>query len=174
MQIAILSSMRSKDPITQVGACIVSPKNRIVSMGYNGFPNGISDTELSWNKGTGLDNKNNYVIHAEENAILNSTIMSSMKGCTMYTTLYPCNNCAKSIIQVGIVKVVYISKKDKICYDASEKMFELAHIETKQMKIESIFVYKEKQNMLLEHFIANLWFLILVCFIMLMIITALR
>ena len=111
MGIAVLSSMRSKDPNTQVGACIVSPEKKIIGVGYNGFPIGCSDDDLPWERdGEWIETKYPYVCHAELNAILNSTI-SSLKGATLYVALFPCNECAKAIIQTGIKKVVYLSDK---------------------------------------------------------------
>lgn len=113
MGLAILSSRRSKDPNTQVGACIVNDENRIVSVGYNGAPNGLNDdTDMKWDRdGDFKDTKYAYVCHSELNAILNSKV--NLKGCTMYVTLYPCNECAKAIIQAGIKKVIYLSDKYK-------------------------------------------------------------
>ncbi len=103
--------MRSKDPNTQVGACIVSPEKKIIGVGYNGFPIGCSDDDLPWERdGEWIETKYPYVCHAELNAILNSTI-SSLKGATLYVALFPCNECAKAIIQTGIKKVVYLSDK---------------------------------------------------------------
>lgn len=111
MGVAILSSMRSKDPNTQVGACIVNKDRRIVGVGYNGFPTGCSDDELPWDReGPWIDTKYPYVCHAELNAILNS-IGGNLQGCTLYVALFPCNECAKAIIQAGIKKIVYLSDK---------------------------------------------------------------
>lgn len=110
MGIAILSAQRSKDPNTQVGCCIVDENNRIVSMGYNGFPNGILDEDFSWERqGEPLETKYMYVCHAELNAILNTC--ANLKNCTLYVTLFPCNECTKAIIQKGIKKVVYLEDK---------------------------------------------------------------
>ena len=112
MEIAKLSAKRSKDPSTQVGACIVNTENKIVGIGYNGFPNGIDDDELSWLRdGKYLHTKYPYVCHAEMNAIMKCTLLP--KNCTIYVTLFPCNECAKLIIQSGIKKVVYLSDKYK-------------------------------------------------------------
>ena len=112
MGVAILSSKRSKDPNTKVGACIVNEYNKIVAVGYNGMPTGCSDTELSWNRESEdpLDSKYLYVCHAELNAILNSN-QASLKGCTLYVTLFPCNECAKAVIQAVIKKVIYYDDK---------------------------------------------------------------
>lgn len=110
MGIAILSSMRSKDPNTQVGACIVNDDKRIVGVGYNGLPKGCEDADFPWEReGDFLDTKYPYVCHAELNAILNST--KSLKNCTIYVALFPCNECAKAIIQSGIREIVYLSDK---------------------------------------------------------------
>jgi dCMP deaminase len=112
MEIALLSAKRSKDPSTQVGACIVNDENKIVGIGYNGLPNGISDDDLTWERnGCFLDTKYAYVCHAEMNAIMNCTQLP--KGCTIYVTLFPCNECAKLIIQSGIKKVIYLENKYK-------------------------------------------------------------
>ena len=107
MGVAMLSAMRSKDPNTQVGACIVSEENKILSMGYNGFPKGCSDDEFPWSReGEPLDNKYFYTTHRELNAILNYR-GGSLEGAKMYVTLFPCNECAKAIIQAGIKTIVY-------------------------------------------------------------------
>lgn len=117
MGVAYLSAMRSKDPNTQVGACIVGVDNRILSMGYNGFPNGCSDDEYPWEKlDDELKSKYLYTTHSELNAILNYR-GGSLEGAKMYVTLFPCNECAKAIIQAGIREVVYAD--DKYCDTAS-------------------------------------------------------
>ena len=111
MGVALLSAQRSKDPNTQVGACIVNDKNKIVGAGYNGLPIGCSDDEFSWSKeGDFMDTKYPFVCHAELNAILNNIGMD-LRGCTIYTALFPCNECTKAIIQSGISTVVYLSDK---------------------------------------------------------------
>lgn len=111
MGVALLSGMRSKDPNTQVGACIVSPEHKILSMGYNGLPIGCSDDEFPWCRdGDPLENKYFYTAHSELNAILNYR-GGSLDGATIYVTLFPCNECAKAIIQSGIKRVVYDSDK---------------------------------------------------------------
>lgn len=111
MGVALLSAQRSKDPNTQVGACIVNDKNKIVGAGYNGLPIGCSDDEFSWSKeGDFMNTKYPFVCHAELNAILNNIGMD-LKGCTIYTALFPCNECTKAIIQSGISTVVYLSDK---------------------------------------------------------------
>ncbi|MBO7184629.1 MAG: dCMP deaminase family protein [Oscillospiraceae bacterium] len=109
MGIAMLAAKRSKDPSTQVGACIVSPENIIISTGYNGMPKGCSDDEFPWNR-EGEDTKYPYVVHAELNAILNSN-GRDLRGSRIYVALFPCNECAKAIIQSGIKEVIYLSDK---------------------------------------------------------------
>lgn len=111
MGVALLSAHRSKDPGTQVGACIVNEQNKIVGTGYNGMPMGISDDEFPWvRQGNFLETKYPYVCHAELNAILNN-IGTSLHGCRIYTALFPCNECAKAIIQAGIREVIFLSNK---------------------------------------------------------------
>jgi dCMP deaminase len=111
MGIALLSAQRSKDPSTQVGACIVDENNKIVGIGYNGFPRGCSDDELSWARKAAdvKETKYPYVVHAEVNAILNSTV--KLNNAKMYVALFPCNECMKMIIQAGIKEIVYLSDK---------------------------------------------------------------
>ena len=135
MGIAVLSSLRSKDPNTQVGACIVSQEKKIIGVGYNGFPIGCSDDDLPWvREGEWLETKYPYVCHAELNAILNSPI-SSLKGATLYVALFPCNECAKAIIQTGIRKVVYLSNKYETTDStkASRMMLSAAGVELEQL-----------------------------------------
>lgn len=111
MGIALLSAERSKDPNTSVGACIVSQDNKILSVGYNGMPTGCDDDEFPWEReGEPLHTKYLYVCHAELNALLNYT-GTNLKGSTIYTTLFPCNECTKAIIQSGIRKIIYLSDK---------------------------------------------------------------
>ncbi|MBR6243134.1 MAG: dCMP deaminase family protein [Ruminococcus sp.] len=112
MGIAMLSAERSKDSSTQVGACIVNKENKIVAVGYNGMPTGCIDDDMPWERegDSPLDTKYPFVCHAELNAILNSN-SASLQGCTLYVTLFPCNECAKAIIQSGIKRVVYYSNK---------------------------------------------------------------
>ena len=109
MGVAKLSAMRSKDPNTQVGACIVSEDNKILSMGYNGFPKGCSDDEYPWAR-DGEQTKYPYVVHAELNAVLNAN-GRDLRGSKLYVALFPCNECAKAIIQSGISEVVYYGDK---------------------------------------------------------------
>ena len=138
MGVAALSAMRSKDPGTQVGACIVSPSNKILSMGYNGFPVGCSDDDFPWNReGEPLNNKYFYSTHSELNAILNYR-GGSLENCKIYVTLFPCNECAKAIIQSGIKEVVYLYDKyaDSMATLASKRMLEAAGVKTRQLSTE--------------------------------------
>ncbi len=135
MGVALLSGKRSKDPNTQVGACIVNEEKKIVGVGYNGLPIGCSDDEYPWEReGEFLETKYPFVCHAELNAILNST--KSLKSCTIYVALFPCHECSKAIIQSGIRELVYLSDK----YDgtesniASKKMLTSAGVKFRQLK----------------------------------------
>lgn len=112
MGVALLAAMRSKDPNTQVGACIVDTNNRILSTGYNGFPHGCSDDEFPWDRAAEDPNATKYpfVVHAELNAILNAG-GRPLAGSRIYVALFPCNECAKAIIQSGIREVIYLSDK---------------------------------------------------------------
>lgn len=135
MGVARLSAMRSKDPQTQVGACIVNTKKRIVGIGYNGFPVGIEDDQFPWDKKESwLDSKYPYVVHAEPNAILNAT--EPLDNATLYVTLFPCNDCAKLIIQSGIKEVVYLEDKyhDRDIFVASRRMFDASGVATRQLQ----------------------------------------
>ncbi len=130
MGVALLSGCRSKDPGTQVGACVVNKQNKIVGTGYNGLPIGCHDDEFPWDKqGNFLDTKYPYVCHAELNAILNNIGMN-LQGCKIYTALFPCNECAKAIIQAGITEVVYLSDKynGQDSAVASRRMLETAGV----------------------------------------------
>lgn len=113
MGVALLAAQRSKDPSTQVGACIVSADNRILSVGYNGAPNGFEDAHFPWDRtGEPLDTKYMYVVHAERNAILNFRgHRKEFENARIYVDLFPCNECAKEIIQAGIKEVIYLSNK---------------------------------------------------------------
>lgn len=132
MGIAKLSALRSKDPSTQVGACIVSPDNKILSMGYNGMPIGCEDDDFPWNRESEdpFDNKYYYSTHSELNAILNYR-GGSLEGTKIYVTLFPCNECAKAIIQCGIKKVIFEDDKyeDTSSVKASKRMFDAAGVE---------------------------------------------
>lgn len=113
MAVALLSAQRSKDPNTQVGACVANEQNKIVGVGYNGFPWGCSDDELPWKReGSFLDTKYPYVCHAELNAVLNA-ISTDLRNCRIYVGLFPCNECTKVIIQAGISEIIYLSDKYK-------------------------------------------------------------
>ena len=140
MGVAMLAARRSKDPNTQVGACIVSGDNIIISTGYNGMPKGCSDDEFPWER-EGEETKYPYVVHAELNAILNAS-GRDLRGSRLYVALFPCNECAKAIIQSGVQEVVYLSDK----YDgtpmncASKRMLDAAGVRRTQLKtrLESI------------------------------------
>ncbi len=137
MGVALLSAKRSKDPSTQVGACIVNNKNKIVGAGYNGLPMGCSDDDFPWNKqGEFLDTKYPYICHAELNAILNN-IGIDLHGCKIYTALFPCNECSKAIIQSGITEIIYLSDKyeGNDIFKASKILLDKANI--KYRKVES-------------------------------------
>lgn len=131
MGVALLSAKRSKDPVTRVGACIVDENNVIVGVGYNGMPRNCSDDVFPWEKNSieKLNNKKLYVCHAEMNAILNRN-SSKLEGCKMYVSLFPCNECAKAIIQSGLKKIYYMSdkRKNKIDTIASKKMLDAAKV----------------------------------------------
>lgn len=136
MGVALLSACRSKDPNTQVGACIVNGKNKIVGAGYNGLPVGCSDDEFPWAKqGELLETKYPYICHAELNAILNNIGMD-LHGCRIYTALFPCNECTKAIIQSGISEVIYLSDKYATTDNtrASKLMLEKAGITCRQVQ----------------------------------------
>ena len=137
MGIAVLASHRSKDPNSQVGACIVNEARKIVGIGYNGFPIGCSDDELPWKRDSEspLDTKYPYVCHAELNAILNKN-SADLKGCSIYTTLFPCNECTKLIIQSGISRIVYLSDKyhDTESAQAARRMLDMVGVEYVQFE----------------------------------------
>lgn len=135
MGVAVLSSMRSKDDTSQVGACIVNQRNRIVGIGYNGFPIGCDDDDFPWEReGEFLETKYPYVVHAEPNAILNSSV--DLAGSRIYVTLFPCNECAKLIIQSGIKEIIFLEEKyagtdmDK----AAKRLFAAAAIKTRKLE----------------------------------------
>lgn len=140
MGVAKLSGMRSKDPNSQVGCCIVSQDNKILSMGYNGFPIGCSDDEFPWEReGEPLDTKYLYVTHSELNAILNYS-GGSLAGAKLYVSLFPCNECAKAIIQSGIKEVIYACDKYARTPGviASKKLFDAAGVK--------YYLYKETKR----------------------------
>lgn len=136
MGIAMLSAMRSKDPNTQVGACIVNQHNIIMSVGYNGLPIGCNDDNFPWERtGASLETKYPYVCHAELNAILNNE-GRNLKGSRIYVGLFPCNECAKAIIQSGIKEVIYLSDKyhDTDTNIASRRMFDSAGVAYRKLE----------------------------------------
>ena len=136
MGVALLASQRSKDPSTQVGACIVDSEKRILSTGYNGFPHGCSDDDFPWNRDESLgETKYRFVVHAELNAILNAS-GKSLAGSTLYVGLFPCNECAKAIIQAGIKEVIYLSDKyhDAPSFEASRRMLSAAGVTITEIK----------------------------------------
>lgn len=133
MGVAMLAARRSKDPNTQVGACIVSPDNIIISTGYNGLPNGCSDDEYPWER-EGEETKYPYVVHAELNAILNAN-GRDLRGSRLYVALFPCNECAKAIIQAGVKEVLYLSDKyaSTAATRASKRMLDSAGVTYRQL-----------------------------------------
>ena len=136
MGVSLLAADRSKDPSTQVGACIVSDDNRILSTGYNGFPKGCSDDEFPWNRDEKLgETKYNFVVHAELNAILNAG-GKSLVGSRIFVSLFPCHECAKAIIQSGVKEVVYLSDKynGTVSDNASKRMLQSAGVKLTKMK----------------------------------------
>lgn len=139
MAIAKLSSMRSKDPSTQVGACIVGNDNRILSIGYNGAPNGFDDNEFPWaREGHPVDTKYFYVCHAELNAILNfKGSRRELENAKIYVDLFPCNECAKLIIQSGIKEVIYLCDKyaDTDAVKVSKKLFDICNVKYRHLDI---------------------------------------
>ena len=149
MGVAILASMRSKDPSTQVGACIVDSDNRILSTGYNGFPSGCTDDEYPWDREGEYDKtKYPFVVHAELNAILNAR-GKNLTNSKIYVALFPCNECAKAIIQAGIKEVVYLSNKYARTPStiASKRMLDSAGVKLRQIET--------KHNSLLINFEIN-------------------
>ncbi|UCC43650.1 MAG: dCMP deaminase family protein [Candidatus Zixiibacteriota bacterium] len=137
MAVAQLSAHRSKDPNTQVGACIVNEHMRIIGIGYNGFPMGCSDDVLPWSReGDFLDTKYPFVCHAEMNAITNAANKQGLDGARLYVSLFPCNECAKLMVQVGIKEVVYLSDKygDDPVFVAARKIFKLAGVRLRQLE----------------------------------------
>lgn len=136
MGVALLSAQRSKDPNTQVGACIINEKKKIVGMGYNGLPIGCDDDHFPWARdGDFLETKYPYVCHAELNAILNK-ISADLDKCTVYVTLFPCNECAKVLIQSGIQEVIYLTNKypDSDSVKAARKMFDSAGVRYRMLE----------------------------------------
>ena len=143
MQICRVIAKRSKDPNTQNGACLVNEDNIIIGIGYNGFPRGCSDNDLPWSReGDFVDKKYAYVVHAEENAVLNTA--ADTKGSKLYCTLFPCNECAKVTIQRGIKEVIYEDDKyhDDPIWEASRRMLDMAGVKCRQ--------YNPKNNLNFE------------------------
>ncbi len=150
MGVALLSAKRSKDPSTQVGACIVSDKNKIVGAGYNGLPIGCDDDDFPWEKtGEFMDTKYPFICHAELNAILNNIGMD-LRGCKIYTALFPCNECAKAIIQSGISEVIYLSDKyeGSDIFKASKLMLDKASVRYRKVdsKISELILSFDEQK----------------------------
>ena len=150
MGVAMLAAGRSKDPNTQVGACIVSPENIIISTGYNGMPKGCSDDTFPWER-TGEETKYPFVVHAELNAILNAN-GRDLRGSRLYVALFPCNECAKAIIQSGVREVLYLSDKyaDSPATIASKRMMDAArvkytHIRPRMKEITLNFIPEEER-----------------------------
>ena len=136
MAVSLLAAERSKDPSTQVGACIVSNDNRILSTGYNGFPQGCSDDDFPWNRNAEMgETKYNFVVHAELNAILNAG-GKSLVGSRIFVSLFPCHECAKAIIQAGVTEVVYLSDKynGTESDNASKRMLNAAGVKLTKLK----------------------------------------
>ncbi len=129
MKIAKISAQRSKDPSTQVGACVVGSDNKIIGTGYNGMPRGCSDDKFPWSR----PEKYLYVCHAELNAILNANNFNMLEGSRLYTTLMPCNECAKIIIQLGVKEIIYLDDKyhDTKEYTAAREMFDASNVDYK-------------------------------------------
>lgn len=146
MAMAMLIAQRSKDPSTQVGACIVNQDHIVMGLGYNGLPRGLNDDEYPWSKKDGnfSETKYPYVVHAEMNAILNS--QQRLKNCIMYVTLFPCNECSKAIIQSGITKLIYFSDKHahRESTIASKKMLQDAGVEVVVFENQSLLLKVEK------------------------------
>lgn len=147
MGLAHLSALRSKDPNTQVGACIVDEDKKVVSIGYNGMPRGCDDDKMPWDReGDFKKTKYAYVVHAELNAILNSP--RTLKDTILYVSLFPCNECAKAIIQSGIKKIYYESDK----YDGtdnnvvSKKMLDMAHVKYEKLPVKVDLTIKTSEN----------------------------
>ena len=130
MGVAMMAARRSKDPSSQVGACLVDDDRKVVSIGYNGMPRGVDDEAIPWGHGQGLDSKYLYVCHAEFNAILNTRDGSALAGCAIYVTLFPCNECAKAIVQTGIKEVIFADDKyhDSLESQASRRILDLAGV----------------------------------------------
>jgi dCMP deaminase len=147
MHMCKVIAQRSKDPNTQTGACIVNDKNIVIGLGYNGFPRGCSDDHLPWDReGEFCDTKYPYVVHSEENAVLNAN--ANTEGAKIYCTLFPCNECAKVIIQRGIKEIVFESDKyhDNKEWQASRRMFDLAGVKYRQYISKNKLIFERNNN----------------------------
>ena len=147
MLMSKLIAERSKDPSTHTGACIVDENNVVVGLGYNGFPRGCDDDKLPWcREGDTLNVKYTYVFHAEANAIMNSN--KSVRGCRLYCHLFPCNECAKIIIQSGIKEVIYESDKykDVDIFKAGRKLLKMAKVKLRQYKPKNELILKKNNK----------------------------
>lgn len=135
MSIAVIASLRSIDPNSKVGSVIVSPENKILGVGYNGFVTGIDESKLSLSReGSWLDSKYPYIVHSEVNAIVNS-VVHSLKNSKLYCTLFPCNDCTKILAQAGIKEIIYLSNKheESDMYIASKRLLDLSNINYRQL-----------------------------------------
>ncbi|CAO4370817.1 unnamed protein product [Caenorhabditis nigoni] len=132
LRMAKVTSLRSKDPNTQVGCVIVDKENCIVSVGYNGFPIGVDDDVFRWDKEDPEDNKHLYVVHAEMNAIINKRC-ATLHDCIVYVTLFPCNKCAQMLIQSRVKKVYFLEDRDELPFRASKKMLDHAKLPYEQI-----------------------------------------
>lgn len=135
MSIAVIASLRSVDPNSKVGSVIVSPENKILGVGYNGFVTGIDESKLSLSReGSWLDSKYPYIVHSEVNAIVNS-VVHSLKNSRLYCTLFPCNDCTKILAQAGIKEIIYLSNKheESDMYIASKRLLDLSNINYRQL-----------------------------------------
>jgi len=144
MGVANLSALRSKDDTSQVGACIVNTRNRIIGIGYNGLPYGCNDDEVPWKRDGGfLDSKYAYVVHAEANAILNSS--TDLQDSRVYVTLFPCNECAKLIIQSGIKEVIYLEDKyhNEEIFVASRRLLDASGVAYRQLENYKVRIAKQ-------------------------------
>lgn len=134
MRMAQVIAERSKDPVTQAGAVVVDDRNVVIGMGYNGWPRGIGTNDLPWEReGNFSDTKYAYVVHAERNALYNTSLLP--RGCRLYCTLYPCNECAKTIVQLGVKEVIYGDDKyyDDERWIAARRILELAGVKCRQL-----------------------------------------
>ena len=146
LSVAHVCAMRSKDPHTQVGSCVVNQIGQIIATGYNGLPRGLNDDEFPWARdGEYLDTKYPYVAHAELNAILSAR--TNLENCRIYTTLFPCAECAKIIIQAGIKEIIYDDDKYVGSDDnkAAKRMFDQAHVSYRSLPVINVIVTRQTQ-----------------------------